>query len=385
MARTHTRDRAPLQLVEVAVFGFTGASSSIEAPAQLATKSSEPFVYATSVVLENGPRVGSRYCALARNNKEASPASAVRGNQYPAIFQCSAGFNAQKAPVQIDEKEYMSSTSVLFYNDHNDNNNGQEPDSVKIEGWRQGYGARSVLNSPAGHSTLTYGVTTTSAKSCVGLGASCRQMHGPFAGDTTTAVSKEWSNLPKHSSARISARIWAAQSWDNEKAVVEVSEGLRSEEAIGWEYIGCWRDNFRRQLPLKRGGYGSSYEADCSAKCSGFAYFGLQWHGECWCGDDYNRLKLGKLPDRRCECVNRRGGGCKGTLYRGQGWSNAVYRQVQNDPSVGAIRTIEAWSKRWSWRQAHTDRVQAPWLRMRGEPVWGPWRARCTSSNPATG
>ena len=57
-------------------------------------------------------------------------------------------------------------------------------------------------------------------------------MHGPFAADTTKSVSKEWSNLPKHSSVRITARIWAVQSWDNEKAVVEVENAAAEEEAL---------------------------------------------------------------------------------------------------------------------------------------------------------
>ncbi|CAM9536947.1 unnamed protein product [Chrysoparadoxa australica] len=83
-------------------------------------------------------------------------------------------------------------------------------------------------------------------------------------------------------------------------------------EPTEYQYIGCFVDEVQdRDLP-QLGGFGSTPTA-CGYECErlGYASFGLQYGGECWCGDDYG--KHGRAyDDDECDmhCTSSTGDVC---------------------------------------------------------------------------
>ncbi|KAJ3314470.1 hypothetical protein HDU76_002415 [Blyttiomyces sp. JEL0837] len=80
--------------------------------------------------------------------------------------------------------------------------------------------------------------------------------------------------------------------------------------ASGWKYVGCWYDAYNGAPRLFDGagknpgnllGVGYSIEAcqsGCLSKSSGYAYAGLEYGGECWCGPSV--IDGQKAPDSDC-------------------------------------------------------------------------------------
>ena len=57
-------------------------------------------------------------------------------------------------------------------------------------------------------------------------------------------------------------------------------------------YIDCFRDDdTQRDLSIAKGA--NKTPTDCLNACSGYKYFGLQYDGECYCGDSYGRYGEG--------------------------------------------------------------------------------------------
>jgi len=88
-------------------------------------------------------------------------------------------------------------------------------------------------------------------------------------------------------------------------------------------YVGCYSDDSRsRELPVDVKMQPSKVTMEsCSAACSGYTYFGLQNHGQCFCGNGPD------IGDRRpeSECTSQ----CHANPRQiCGGWSrNSVYRQ----------------------------------------------------------
>ena len=283
--------RDALTLCEVEVFASSSATIS---PAPLA---SSPFIYVSDVEIPNSDKMVT--CGLRRHKHEGVPASILFGNQFPALFDCTGTADA----IQIGDE--IPITSELYYDDHNSDG------SVKTEGWRSGVGSNSVVGASSAVKTLTYGSTTTAATTCSGQNnAQCRQMHGPFASDTTREISKEWKGLPKHTGLRVQARVWSVGSWDNENIQIQTSSKALSEIKPMYKYIGCYKDRRNRDLKKR---FGSRYHdhSYCLAKCQGYKYFALQYKGECWCGNSYG--KYGKHRSHgKCTMEGRSGGNHNG-------------------------------------------------------------------------
>jgi len=70
-------------------------------------------------------------------------------------------------------------------------------------------------------------------------------------------------------------------------------------------YVGCFQDSLSdRALPFYAGINLNIEECQCTCKNNGFMYAGLQWWGECWCGDsDYD--KHGSSDSCDCEGDNQ--------------------------------------------------------------------------------
>eukprot|EP01051_Picozoa_sp_SAG22_P026439 SAG22_NODE_8341_length_663_cov_0.726950_1_plen_172_part_10 len=72
-------------------------------------------------------------------------------------------------------------------------------------------------------------------------------------------------------------------------------DGFHAELTCGeppnFNYLGCYNDNnggrdLEHTAPRVTGG-GPETIAACSARCSDYSYFGLQWANECFCGNTY--------------------------------------------------------------------------------------------------
>jgi hypothetical protein len=83
-------------------------------------------------------------------------------------------------------------------------------------------------------------------------------------------------------------------------------------------YKGCFNDTGNRALPNRRGNVSSVEECKNRAISGGDSIFGVQYYGECWTGNDYNRaIRYGQNY-----------GNC-GNL--GTSWNNKIY--VNGPPS----------------------------------------------------
>ena len=342
-----------LTLCEVEVYA-SSTSAITAAPLQ-----SNPFIYVKGV--QTIDSIATTYCGLTRHKYEGTPASVVFGNQFPALFDCTGS----AIPIQIGDE--IPVTSELYYDDHNLDG------SVKTEGWMDGSGASSVLGNSNALKTLTYGTSSLPITSCDGQAASCRQMHGPFASDTTKEISKEWRQLPPHTAIAVRARIWSIGSWDNEQVSIQTSNTALSTVKSSYQYIGCYQDKQNRDLKKQQGNHHN--QKTCSAKCRGYTFFGMQNNGECWCGTSYG--KYGQKSDSECNPQTNRGswgrrrrrssgGGC-GTCL-GAGWRNAVYRQTSSvDTEIK-----ENWSGNRNWQNHDRGSQGSPWVHMT-HPVYNPW------------
>ena len=101
-------------------------------------------------------------------------------------------------------------------------------------------------------------------------------------------------------------------------------------------YIGCFIDSADRVMN------GATYEDftamtpdACRAFCKDFAYAGVQWHGQCFCGNQY--ATLGQAPEGECNAA------CAGDANTmcGGGWRLSVYSTASEpapvDPYVGCF------------------------------------------------
>ena len=93
------------------------------------------------------------------------------------------------------------------------------------------------------------------------------------------------------------------------------------EHAVGVSFLGCFRDNGHRDLPVVHNANHETTKAYCLNFCKarGYRYFGLQAGFQCTCGNKYGNF--GRVAVK--ECSTR----CRGDSRRtcGGSWRNAVY------------------------------------------------------------
>ncbi|MBW3000210.1 WSC domain-containing protein [Candidatus Woesearchaeota archaeon] len=94
------------------------------------------------------------------------------------------------------------------------------------------------------------------------------------------------------------------------------------EEPATTEYIGCYEDDYERDLSGFEFTNSDLTPSMCIDKCSemGFKYAATQYETECYCDNDYGMY--GEKPDEECnyEC------GGDPDSYCGGYWRNMVYR-----------------------------------------------------------
>jgi hypothetical protein len=67
-------------------------------------------------------------------------------------------------------------------------------------------------------------------------------------------------------------------------------------------FLGCFKDERDRDMPNRQGSFKLGERETCFDRCraEGFQFAGLQWKGECWCGNDFG--KYGEASADQCAC-----------------------------------------------------------------------------------
>jgi len=92
------------------------------------------------------------------------------------------------------------------------------------------------------------------------------------------------------------------------------------------KYLGCYKNDEFRNLPhLGRGPGGT--QAECSRLCAmkGYTLMGLEYGGECWCGDQLNSAdKYSKVSDSECSGMQDGCANGQAQPLCGNGWRTAI-------------------------------------------------------------
>ena len=92
-----------------------------------------------------------------------------------------------------------------------------------------------------------------------------------------------------------------------------------SEETEDYEYLGCYTDAATRDLAVNSG-MTNAVPNTCAEYCteSGYTYFGLQYHGQCFCDNDFGSYGESSNCDKTCTADP--------TVICGGGYANSVYQ-----------------------------------------------------------
>jgi len=128
----------------------------------------------------------------------------------------------------------------------------------------------------------------------------------PCSGDSDLDCGGSWAN-------RVFSVSGAAGA--PEKPLVESVKGGKG------RYLGCFKDESRRDLKEKEWSDGKMTPEKCISYCreEGFQYAGAQYGSYCFCGNRYG--KYGQIPEKSCKSP------CSGDsdLDCGGSWANSVY------------------------------------------------------------
>ena len=94
------------------------------------------------------------------------------------------------------------------------------------------------------------------------------------------------------------------------------------------KYVGCFKDFKDRDLPVSMGRCNYMTPKECNNLCAGYAFYAVQFHGECRCGDKDWKTRYHEVKDRQCNAP------CNGdiSIMCGGNWANSVFK---TDPHVG--------------------------------------------------
>merc|ERR1711924_594265 len=125
-----------------------------------------------------------------------------------------------------------------------------------------------------------------------------------------------------------------------------------------YEYVGCFGDLVQdRDLPVQaRGRFGSEHIdiVGCSSLCSGYKFFGRQWHGQCFCGDSYGKHG----PALGCACDTAYVGDSRNCVYKLSDADRTPQAHTIEDCPKGlrelALRECEKNFSLDSWHDEHS-------------------------------
>jgi len=142
------------------------------------------------------------------------------------------------------------------------------------------------------------------------------------------AVKTRYGKAKKHSGCDSVRMTDACRAAATDKIEPEV-EMLPVEEAKP-EFIGCWKDKPQRDLPHRQPNIKLGDRETCfkTCKAKGYKYAGLQWHQQCFCGNEYGSYGKGdeSRANGECNCNNDK---------KYSFWGNCVY-----DLAAGDVQTM---------------------------------------------
>jgi hypothetical protein len=165
------------------------------------------------------------------------------------------------------------------------------------------------------------------SKGYCAVGQVQEKMDGGGSGTKTGSVVSHWETGTKsYGGVRASLQPSGSLSVFNNSGTSIFSTPTESSSPAN--YIGCYGDDSKRQLPINLGN-NHTYET-CLKESSnkGLSYFGLQNKqpnktSDCWGGDDLGKAtQLGQSTN----CTNNEQG-----VLLGGGWANAIYSQSPSD------------------------------------------------------
>jgi hypothetical protein len=112
-------------------------------------------------------------------------------------------------------------------------------------------------------------------------------------------------------------------------------EGFQSGDVdVPYTKMGPYKDAWKRALPHYKGTDSSANSAEtCSKKCDSYNFFGLQYGGQCFCGNDWDK-------------ATKYGAGNCGEM--GGGWCNYIFKN--KDP-----KSNENWQAEHERRRTHNE------------------------------
>jgi len=98
-------------------------------------------------------------------------------------------------------------------------------------------------------------------------------------------------------------------------------------------YSGCFKDQKNPRSLEVFHGWSGYFPSKCRAACSGYKYFGLQWKGQCRCGNAEKGLGM-QLDEVKCNtpCLYQTEEMCGGS------WANSIYLVIPAPPRTAPVR-----------------------------------------------
>uniref|UniRef100_A0A1I8G3S4 WSC domain-containing protein n=1 Tax=Macrostomum lignano TaxID=282301 RepID=A0A1I8G3S4_9PLAT len=98
------------------------------------------------------------------------------------------------------------------------------------------------------------------------------------------------------------------------------AKGRSRSRTPGMRFVGCYIDKKKRDLPVMAGS-GSMSIPKCYRLCRAkrYAYFGVQYSKECWCGNSYGKYGKRSKSECRMKCSGKK------STFCGSSWRNSIY------------------------------------------------------------
>ncbi|KAJ3159326.1 hypothetical protein HDU86_001930 [Geranomyces michiganensis] len=108
----------------------------------------------------------------------------------------------------------------------------------------------------------------------------------------------------------------------------------------GYEYLGCYQETTDRVMPVLMGNVGTIAECISNCKTQGYPFAGLQFYGQCWCGNNYDKYgRQDAVCNTACPSGERCGGGYTNSVYR----TSLVDNVAQKCNRISAVYGINPW------------------------------------------
>jgi hypothetical protein len=131
---------------------------------------------------------------------------------------------------------------------------------------------------------------------------------------TMDAIPKPIDFISRFDNRYVSGRNYKSASFEIYVDGVEAEESKEPESSEP-AFVGCFKDSRKRDLPARKKNFKAGNREQCFQQCSeaGYQYAGLQWTGQCYCGNSYGQYGEGDKCD--CERGSKKFGNWQQCIY----------------------------------------------------------------------